>query len=64
MHVKPSVFRKELKYLIGDKWLIDFAVELCFVDGQLPVGTPTSPLAHHILRLRFHEVAGKTVLVV
>ena len=55
MHVKPSVFRKELKYLIGDKWLIDFAVELCFVDGQLPVGTPTSPLAHHILMLRFHE---------
>ena len=55
MHVKPSVFRKELKHLIGDKWLIDFAVELCFVDGQLPVGTPTSPLAHHILMLRFHE---------
>ena len=53
--VKPSVLRKELKYLIGDKWLIDFAVELCFVDGQLPVGTPTSPLAHHILMLRFHE---------
>ena len=54
-HIKPSVFRKELKCLIGDKWLIDFAVELCFVDGKLPVGTPTSPLVHHILMLRFHE---------
>ena len=55
MHVRSSVFRKELKYLIGDKWLIDIAVELCFVDGKLPVGTPMSPLAHHILMLRFHE---------
>lgn len=54
-HIKPSVFRKELKKLIGDRWLIDFAAELCFVNGKLPVGTPTSPLAHHILMLSFHR---------
>lgn len=54
-HVKPSVFRKELKKLIGDKWLIDFATDICFANGQLPVGTPTSPLAHHIIMLGFHR---------
>lgn len=54
-HIKPSVFRKQLKRLIGDKSLIDFATELCFVNGKLPVGTPTSPLAHHILMLSFHR---------
>lgn len=54
-HIKPKVFRKELKKLIGDKWLIDFAVRLCFVNGRLPIGTPMSPLVHHILMLSFHR---------
>lgn len=54
-HVKPSIFRKELKKLIGDKWLIDFATDICFVGGKLPVGIPTSPLVHHIIMLGFHR---------
>lgn len=54
-HIKESVFRKELKRIVRDRWLIDFSVGVCFVNGHLPVGTPTSPLAHHILMLGFHE---------
>lgn len=52
-HVKKKVVRKALKYLFSDKWLIDFALDVCFVDGKLPIGTPTSPVIHHILLLRF-----------
>ena len=52
-HIKVSVFRKMLKKLISDKWLIDFAVKVCFLNGKLPIGTPTSPLVHHITMLTF-----------
>lgn len=52
-HVTIKAFRKMLKKLIYDPWLVDFAVEVCFVKGKLPIGTPTSPMVHHILMLTF-----------
>ena len=30
------------------RWLIDLGEHVSFVDGRLPIGTPTSPLVHHI----------------
>lgn len=35
------------------RWLIDFGEQVSFVDGRLPIGTPTSPLVHHIAMLPF-----------
>lgn len=52
-HVRPSIFRKALKNILIDQWLIDFGVEICFYKGKLPIGTPTSPLVHHIVMLPF-----------
>lgn len=52
-HITIKSFRRALKRLITDKWLIDFATKVCFVDKELPIGTPTSPLIHHILMLEF-----------
>lgn len=52
-HVKVKAFRKALKLLTRDKWLIDFGVDVSFVRGRLPIGTPTSPPVHHILMLAF-----------
>lgn len=52
-HVKVSRFRKALKFLTKDTELIDFGCNVTFVGGVLPIGTPVSPLAHHILMLQF-----------
>jgi len=52
-HVKTKVFRRMLKKLTSDKFMIDFAVNVCMVNGRLPIGTPTSPFAHHIVMLDF-----------
>lgn len=52
-HITEKVFRKMLKKFIDDKWLIDFAVRVCFIDGKLPIGTPTSPFVHHVVMLTF-----------
>lgn len=52
-HVKVKTFRKALKYLGVPKWINDFACEICFYQGQFPIGTPTSPLAHHIIMLKY-----------
>ena len=52
-HVTIPVFRRMLRRLVKDQKFVDFAVNVCFVDGRLPVGTPTSPMAHHILMLPF-----------
>lgn len=54
-HVKIKVFRKALKYIDIPKWLNDFACEICFCNGQLPIGTPTSPLVHHIIMLKYDK---------
>lgn len=35
------------------RWLIDLGEQVSFVDGRLPIGTPTSPLVHHISMLPF-----------
>ncbi len=35
------------------RWLIDFGEKVSFVDGRLPIGTPTSPLVHHVAMLPF-----------
>ena len=35
------------------RWLIDLGEQVSFVDGRLPIGTPTSPLIHHIAMLPF-----------
>lgn len=52
-HVKTKAFRKSLKFLTSDRWLIDFGVNVTMLGGKLPIGTPVSPLAHHILMLGF-----------
>lgn len=52
-HISIKVFRRMLKNLVSDKWFIDFAVDVCFINGKLPIGTPTSPLVHHIIMLTF-----------
>ena len=52
-HILEKTFRKQLKKIVSDKRLIDYAVRICFVNGKLPIGTPTSPLVHHIVMLSF-----------
>lgn len=52
-HVTERIFRKGLKRLISDKRMIDFAVAVTFVEGSLPIGTPSSPFAHHVAMLGF-----------
>lgn len=52
-HITEKAFRRELKRMISDKWLIDFATGISFVNGKLPIGTPTSPFVHHVVMLGF-----------
>lgn len=54
-HVSVSVFRKQFKRFTTDKWFIDFAINVCFIHGLrgLPIGTPSSPMAHHIVMADF-----------
>lgn len=52
-HITRSVFRKSLKFLTSDRHLIDFAVGVTFIGDSLPIGTPTSPMVHHIVMLKF-----------
>ncbi len=35
------------------RWLTDFGEDVGFVDGRLPIGTPTSPYIHQIVMLSF-----------
>lgn len=58
-HVRVSIYRKAMKYMFhrlgmtADKELIDFGEAIGFPpDGELPIGTPTSPWIHHIIMLR------------
>lgn len=51
-HITPKVFRRKLSEIIKDKWLIELGMNVVFTpDGQFPIGTPSSPLAHHIIML-------------
>lgn len=48
--VRPEDVRKTIAFW---RWLIDLGEQVSFVDGHLPIGTPTSPLVHHIAMLSF-----------
>ena len=52
-HIKPKIFRREMRKITDDRELIEFGIDVGFVDGHLPIGTPTSPLMHHIVMLEF-----------
>lgn len=52
-HVSEKAVRRALKRMVADKWLLDYALGVSFVDGRLPIGTPTSPFIHHVLMLAF-----------
>lgn len=53
MHFRPAVFRRMLRKIVDDRKFVDFFTDVTFVNNQLPVGTPTSPLAHHVAMLTF-----------
>ena len=57
-HMTRKIFRRALKHLTDDKELIDFGVEVTFHGESLPIGTPTSPLAHHIVMISFDRWLG------
>lgn len=52
-HVSEKAVRRALKRIVADKWLVDYALGVSFVDRKLPIGTPTSPFIHHVLMLAF-----------
>ena len=52
-HIRPKIFRKEMRRLTDDRELIEFGINVSFVDNCLPIGTPTSPYVHHVVMLRF-----------
>ena len=52
-HITPKVFRREFRKLTDDRELVEFGITVGFVEGRLPIGTPTSPLMHHIVMLEF-----------
>lgn len=52
-HIRPKIFRKEMRRLTNDRALIEFGIEVSFVNNRLPIGTPTSPYIHHVVMLRF-----------
>lgn len=52
-HISPKIFRRECRKLTKDRDLIEFGINVGFVNGHLPIGTPTSPLIHHIVMLEF-----------
>lgn len=51
-HLTRKVFLKKVRKIIKDRWLVDFGNNVVFTpDGKFPIGTPSSPLAHHIVML-------------
>ena len=52
-HTTVKAYRKGMKLIGAKKWLIDFGEAVGFVRGILPIGTPTSPLMHHIAMLAY-----------
>lgn len=57
-HMTPALLRRALKQLTDDRELIDFGVNVTFHGKSFPIGTPTSPLAHHIIMLSFDRWLG------
>lgn len=54
-HITRELFRKALSKLTTDKELIEFGVNVTFCGNIFPIGTPTSPLAHHIILANFDK---------
>ena len=54
-HIRPKIFRKAMRKLTDDRELIEFGIAVSFVENHLPIGTPTSPLLHHIVMLDFDQ---------
>ena len=54
-HIRPKIFRREMRRLTDDRELIEFGIDVSFVDNRLPIGTPTSPYIHHVVMLRFDQ---------
>lgn len=52
-HITPLLLRKTLKKFTNDKWFVNFAIDICFVNKKLPIGTPTSPFIHNLIMLEF-----------
>ena len=52
-HTTVKAYRKGMKLIGADRTLTDFGEAVGFVRGILPIGTPTSPLMHHIAVLPF-----------
>ena len=52
-HTTATAYRKGMKLIGADSRLTDFGEAVGFVRGTLPIGTPTSPLMHHIAMLSF-----------
>lgn len=57
-HITRKLYRKSLKRLTSDSGLIDFAVNVTFHGDSFPIGTPTSPFAHHVIMLAFDRWLG------
>ena len=57
-HMTRRLFRRALKSLTDDTELVDFGVAVTFHGDLFPIGTPTSPLAHHIIMLDFDRWLG------
>ena len=56
-HTTVKAYRKGMKLIGADRTLTDFGEAVGFVRGILPIGTPTSPLMHHIAVLPFDHWA-------
>ena len=56
-HTTVKAYRKGMKLIGAGKMLTDFGEAVGFVRGILPIGTPTSPLMHHIAVLPFDHWA-------
>lgn len=57
-HMARKLYRKALKFLTDDTEIIDFAVNVAFHGNSFPIGTPTSPFAHHVIMLAFDRWLG------
>lgn len=50
-HITQRTVRRALKAIKVPRELIDFTINVSFVEREFPIGTPTSPLIHHIVML-------------
>ncbi len=58
-HITRKLFRKMLGRLFReDPELVSFGVDVCFDGNVFPIGTPTSPPAHHVVMLGFDRWLG------